>query len=109
MNNTIVGVDLAKNVIQVCIVKNNKVTSNKELRPEEFMVWLCQTKAVTLIFEACAMSNYWKQQAIEKGHKAKLVSAKLVSTIRQNQKTDKNDALAVVQASQLVDVNFYQR
>lgn len=26
--------------------------------------------------------------------------------IRQNQKTDKNDALAVAQASQLVDVNF---
>ncbi len=40
------------------------------------------------------------------GHDARLVSAKLVATIRQNQKTDKNDALAVAQASQLADINF---
>lgn len=106
MNNTIVGVDLAKNVIQVCIVKNNQVVSNEEVIPEQFMQWLINTKPVTIIFEACGMSNYWKQEALKHGHDAKLVSAKLVSMIRQNQKTDKNDALAVAQASQLTDVNF---
>jgi hypothetical protein len=31
------------------------------------------------------------------GHDAQLISAKLVASIRQNQKTDKNDALAIVQ------------
>ena len=31
MNNTIVGVDLAKNVIQVCVYANKKVQSNTEL------------------------------------------------------------------------------
>jgi hypothetical protein len=31
MKNTIAGVDLAKNVIQVCLMKNNKVISNKAL------------------------------------------------------------------------------
>ena len=35
--------------------------------------------------------------AIEAGHDAQLISAKLVASIRQNQKTDKNDALAIVQ------------
>jgi len=106
MNNTIVGVDLAKNVIQVCIVKNNEVVSNEEVIPEQFMLWLINTKPVTIIFEACGMSNYWKQEALKHGHDAKLVSARLVAMIRQNQKTDKNDALAVAQASQLTDVNF---
>ena len=106
MKNTIVGVDLAKNVIQVCIVKNNEVISNEEVTPEQFMLWLINTKPVTIIFEACSMSNYWKQEALKQGHDAKLVSARLVAMIRQNQKTDKNDALAVAQASQLVDVNF---
>lgn len=52
------------------------------------------------------LTNYWKQQALKHGHDARLVSARLVAMIRQNQKTDKNDALAVAQASQLVDVNF---
>ena len=30
MNNTIVGADLAKEIIQVCIYTNKKVHSNKE-------------------------------------------------------------------------------
>jgi transposase len=106
MKSTIAGVDLAKNVIQVCLIKNNKVISNDELTSEQFMIWLLNAKPVTVIFEACAMSNYWKQEALKRGHDARLVSAKLVSMIRQNQKTDKNDALAVAQASQLTDVNF---
>jgi transposase len=106
MKNTIVGVDLAKEVIQVCIVKKNKVISNRELTISQFTHWLVKSKPVTIIFEACSTSNYWKQFALEHGHDARLISAKLVSKIRQNQKTDANDALAVVQASQLVNIAF---
>ena len=64
------------------------------------------TKPATIIFEACGTSNYWKQKAIEAGHEARLISAKLVATVRQNQKTDKNDALAIVQAAQLPEIRF---
>lgn len=106
MNNTIVGVDLAKDIIQVCIVKQNKVISNREMSSVQFSSWLAKTKSATVVFEACSTSNYWKQTAANFGHDARLVSAKLVAEIRQNQKTDKNDALAVVQASQLVDTRF---
>jgi transposase len=61
---------------------------------------------MTLTFEAWCTSNYWKQRAIEAGHDAHLISAKLVASIRQNQKKDKNDALAIAQASQLADIQF---
>lgn len=106
MYRTRVGVDLAKKVIQVCIVKNKRVLSNVEMTPDEFRCWLANTKPVTVIFEACSTSNYWKQQALAAGHDARLVSAKLVAAVRQNQKTDKNDALAIVQAACLPDVSF---
>lgn len=106
MKDIIVGVDLAKEVVQVCVVKNNKVISNKELTISQFTDYLVKSKPVTIIFEACATSNYWKQMALRQGHDARLISAKLVSKIRQNQKTDKNDALAIVQASQLADIVF---
>ena len=106
MKNTMVGVDLAKEVIQVCIYRNNKVLSNIEMTPNEFLCWLVNAKPVTIIFEACGTSNYWKQKATNAGHDARLISAKLVSTVRQNQKTDKNDALAIVQAASLPDVTF---
>ena len=106
MKNTIAGVDLAKEVIQVCICTNNKVHSNIEMTHHEFLLWLFKTKSMTIVFEACGTSNYWKQRAIEAKHDARLISAKLVASIRQNQKTDKNDALAIVQASQLTDIQF---
>ena len=106
MKNTIIGVDLAKDVIQVCIYTNQKVHSNKEMTHNDFLLWLLNTKPTTIIFEACGTSNYWKQRAIEAGHEARLISAKLVATVRQNQKTDKNDALAIVQAAQLPAINF---
>ena len=106
MKNTIIGVDLAKDVIQVCIYTNKRVHSNKEMTHNEFLLWLFTTKPTTIIFEACGTSNYWKQKALEAGHEARLISAKLVATVRQNQKTDKNDALAIVQAAQLPEIRF---
>ena len=47
-----------------------------------------------------------EKKATNTDHDARLISAKLVSTVRQNQKTDKNDALAIVQAASLPDVTF---
>jgi len=106
MKNTIVGVDLAKDVIQVCVLTNKKVRSNTEMTPSEFMGFLANALSLTIVFEACGTSNYWKQKAISLGHDARLISAKLVGTVRQNQKTDKNDALAIIQAALLPDVTF---
>tara|TARA_R110000868_G_scaffold151418_5_gene375923 strand:- start:988 stop:1563 length:576 start_codon:yes stop_codon:yes gene_type:complete len=106
MKNTMVGVDLAKEVIQVCIYTNKKVRFNVEMTHYEFFSWLFKTKPPIIVFEACGTSNYWMQKAIEAGHIAELISAKLVATVRQNQKTDKNDALAIIQAAQLPDIHF---
>lgn len=108
MHTTLVGVDLAKEVIQVCVTKHKEVRSNTEMTPDKFSLWLSTQQRMTIVFEACATSNYWKQKASSCGHDARLISAKLVSHIRQNQKTDKNDALAIVQASQLTDIQFIQ-
>ena len=36
MHNTITGVDLAKEEIQVCVTKRNKVQSNVDMTPEQF-------------------------------------------------------------------------
>lgn len=106
MKNTIVGVDLAKDVIQVCVCVNKKVQSNTEMTHHDFLAWLFKTHGTTIVLEACGTSNYWQQKAIEAGHAAHLISAKLVSTVRQNQKTDKNDALAIIQASLLSNISF---
>jgi transposase len=106
MKKMIVGVDLAKKVVQVCMVRANKIVSNDEVSCAQFTSWLAMAKPVIIVFESCVTSNYWKQVAKDKGHDDRIISAKLVAQIRQNQKTDKNDALAIVQASQLFDIQF---
>ena len=60
MKNTIAGVDLAKDVVQVYICKNNKVHSNTEMAHHEFLTWLFKSKPMTLISQACGTSKYWK-------------------------------------------------
>ena len=106
MNNTRIGVDLAKDVIQVCIYARNKVLSNTEMTYQAFALWLINTKPTTIIFEACCTSNYWNQVALSLGYDAKLICPKFVSSIRKKQKTDANDALAIVQASFVPDITF---
>ena len=63
MHRTKVGVDLAKNIIQVCTLHGKKVTSNVEMSTDEFSLWF-QSKPVTVAFEACSTSNYWYQQPL---------------------------------------------
>ena len=106
MCNTIVGVDLAKKVFQVCVYNGNHVRSNSEMKPDVFLAWVGSMKPCKIVFEACSTSNYWIQKVTQYGHEGLLISASLVSSVRQNQKTDRNDALAIVQASLLPDVNF---
>ena len=61
-----------------------------------------------IVFEACSTSNYWWQQAKSLGYEALLISPRLVSAVRQNQKTDYNVALAITQASSLPNITFIQ-
>jgi len=61
---------------------------------------------LSLLFSRLATSNYWKQVALSLGHDAHLICPKLVSAIRQKQKTDANDALAIIQASLIPGITF---
>jgi len=51
MKGTIVGVDLARNVIQVFVLTNKKVHSNTEMIPNGFTGWLVNSAPVTIVFE----------------------------------------------------------
>ena len=49
MKHSIIGVDLAKDVIQICEVRGGKVISNKELSASDFGSWLATTKKATIV------------------------------------------------------------
>ena len=98
-HNTI-GVDLAKNVIQVCVVSvSNKELLNKELTRKKFTEFLVRQKPALVAFEACATAHYWARVALRHGHQIKIIPAQAIVPFRQGHKTDSNDALAVAETA----------
>lgn len=98
-SNTI-GVDLAKNVIQVSVVSSRgKEISNKALSRQKFSEFLAKQNPSLVAFEACASAHHWARLAREAGHTVRILPALSVAPYRQGHKTDKNDALAVAEAA----------
>lgn len=67
-DNTI-GVDLEKNVIQVCVISpHNKPLQNKALSRKKLAEFLAKQKPSLVAFEACATAHYWARVAQHAGH-----------------------------------------
>ena len=99
-HSTTVGVDLAKNVIQVSVVSGRgKELSNRSFTRRKFAEFLGKQKPSLVAFESCASAHYWARAAKRHGHEARIIPAKAVAPFRQGHKTDSNDALAVAEAA----------
>lgn len=95
-----IGVDLAKNIIQVSVVSStNKERLNKALTRKKFSEFLAKQQPALVAFEACASAHYWGRVAKRCGHEIKIIPAKAIVPFRQGHKTDKNDALAIAEAA----------
>jgi transposase len=97
---TTVGVDLAKNVIQISVVSSRgKELSNRALTRRKFAEFLGKQKPSLVAFEGCATAHYWARAVQRHGHEVRIIPAKFVAPLRQGHKTDSNDALAVAEAA----------
>jgi len=97
---TTIGVDLAKNVIQVSVLSGRgKELLNRSLTRRKFAEFLGKQRPSLVAFEACASAHYWARTAVRLGHEVKIIPAKAVAPLRQGHKTDSNDALAVAEAA----------
>lgn len=97
---TTVGVDLAKNVIQISVVSGRgKELFNRSLTRRKFAEFLGKQKHSVVAFESCATAHHWARTAQRHGHSARIIPAKAVAPFRQGHKTDSNDALAVAEAA----------
>ena len=96
----VIGVDLAKNVIQVSVLSRaNRELQNRALTRRKFAEFLGNQRCSLVAFEACATAHYWARVAQRHGHAVKIIPAKAVVPYRQGHKTDQNDALAVAEAA----------
>ena len=102
-----IGVDLAKNVIQVSVLSpSNRELRNSALSRRKFAEFLAKQRPGLVAFEACATAHYWARTAQRLGHDVKIIPAKAVAPFRQGHKTDENDALAVAEAARRPNVKL---
>jgi transposase len=95
-----IGVDLAKNVIQVSVVTpRGKELQNKALTRTKFKEFLAKEQRSLVAFEACSTAHHWARTAKAFDHDVRIIPAFSVAPFRQGHKTDANDALAVAEAA----------
>jgi transposase len=89
-----VGVDLAKNLIQVHAVDaTGRRVLAKAIKREQFFVWCEQLPAGCLVaMEACSSAHHWARRLRATGLDARLIAAGFVTPYRMEGKSGKNDA-----------------
>jgi transposase len=109
---TRVGVDLAKNVIQVhALDEHSKVVAARALRRDNFMHW-CTTQlppGCLIAMEACSGAHHWCRKLIALGFDARMIPAQFVAPYRiqgSSGKNDANDAAAICEAASRPHMHF---
>jgi transposase len=106
-NITTIGVDLAKNYIQIhgadsqgrCVLK-------KRIHRDDFLTFMAKLPKCVVGMEACGGSNYWATQLNRIGHCAKIMSPDKVKAYVGHNKNDSKDARACCEAVSRPDMSF---
>jgi transposase len=75
MKDTMIGVDLAKNVFQLHGASmTGEVKFCKKLTRAQFMAFMADHPAAVVVMEACGSSSYWARELSKAGHEVKLLA-----------------------------------
>lgn len=93
------GVDLAKNVFQICGLDNRgKVVLEKRLYRDNFERFVGNLPPCLIGMEACGSANYWARKFQGLGHTVKLMAPQFVKPYVKSNKNDYRDAEAIAEA-----------
>jgi len=105
MKVTLIGIDLAKSIFQVCGVnQSGKRVFNRQIRRAKLMQFLIQHPDATIAMEACGGSNYWGRELHKRGYKVMLIPPQHVKPFVKGNKNDRNDAFAITEAARRPDL-----
>ena len=76
-NITLIGLDLAKNVFQICgLNRAGKVIFNRKVTRHKLLPSLLDHPQAVVAMEACGSSQYWARELIKQGMRVKLIPAR---------------------------------
>lgn len=102
----LIGIDLAKSILQVCGVNQaGKTVFNKALKRSKLLTFLLEYSDATIAMEACSGSNYWGRELEKLNFEVRLIPPIHVKPFVKGNKNDRNDAFAITEAA--VRPNMY--
>jgi transposase len=109
MNDTMIGVDLAKNVFQLHGASmSGQIRFRKKLSRQKFSKFMAEHPPALVVMEACGSAHYWAREMVKFGHEVKLIAAQYVRPFVKRQKNDATDAEAIVVAAQRPEMRFVE-
>lgn len=109
MKDTMIGVDLAKNVIQLHgALMTGRVLYRKKVLRRQFLRFMESQPAAVNVMEACGSAHHWARELVKLGHEAKLIAPQYVRPFVKRQKNDAADAEAIVTAAQRPETRFVE-
>lgn len=107
MKDTMIGVDLAKNVIQIHGASMaGHLKFRKRLSRLQLMKFMAEQPPAVIVFEACGSAHYWAREMMKLDHEVKLIAPQYVRPFVKRQKNDATDAEAIVIAAQRPEMRF---
>ena len=104
---SIVGVDISKRVFQLHgSTASGRPVFVKKLSRSGFLPFLEDLPPCLVVMEACGGAHHWGRQIIAKGHECRLIPPVYVKPFVKRQKSDANDAAAIVEAAQRPTMRF---
>ncbi|MCM2256500.1 MAG: IS110 family transposase [Vicinamibacteria bacterium] len=106
MHETLVAVDLAKEVFEVAESREaGRVAATRRLNRDDFLAFFAQLPASTVVMEVCGSSHHWAREISKLGHEVRLLPPARVRPYRHRNKTDKTDAKALLEASRNEEIH----
>ena len=107
MKITTVGIDLAKNVIQVHAVdERGKAVVKKQFKRDRVLAFFANLSPCRIGMEACASAHYWARKLGAYGHMVKLMAPQFVKPYVKTNKNDAADAEAICEAVSRPNMRF---
>ena len=107
MKTSVISIDLAKNVFQICALNQaQREIFNIKVSRADLLNKLRQFAPTTVAMEACYSAHPWGRAIQDLGHKVVLIPPIKVKPFVQGNKNDRNDALAIAEASQRPCMQF---
>jgi transposase len=98
-NTTVIAVDLAKTVFQIAVSETpGEVARSRRLTRAGFQTFFEKLPPAIVVMEACGSAHHWGRQLQALGHSVQLLPAHLVRPYVPRNKTDRADALGILEA-----------